>query len=99
MTPGPWRIVSDPMHFDSLTTVEAGNMVVQVGGLKSNLKEMEANTRLIAAAPELLETLEQSLKVVDAYRRMSGGDGDITAMCIRDVIAKAKGEPTCNSPE
>ena len=68
-TPGPWRLEADPAHFDSLTTVTGGQrmnakphawpaypLTVQVGGT-ATLHEMQANARLIAAAPELLAAL------------------------------------------
>ncbi len=92
MTPGPWRIVADPMHFDSLTTVEAGNMVAQVGGLKSNLKEMEANTRLIAAAPDLLEALQGILYHFVPERGNLKVEDDMIKKA-HAAIAKARGEP------
>ena len=60
-TPAPWTAERDPCHFDTLSTVTAGRngrMVVQVGGvLASGFVEQEANTRLIAAAPDLLAAL------------------------------------------
>jgi hypothetical protein len=72
-TPGPWRIKSDPMHFDTLTTVEGGaigarkpfgvQMIVQVGG-DSDFHEAEANARLIAAAPDLLKALKKARRFV-----------------------------------
>ena len=66
-TPGPWVVSADPLHFHSLTTVIGGKeslqkngppqqMIVQVGGF-AEWQEAEANARLIAAAPELLEVL------------------------------------------
>ena len=65
-TPGPWLLVSDPGHFDSLTTIHGGGpadrfphwqMIVQVGG--ADVGALEANARLIAAAPELLAALQE----------------------------------------
>ena len=99
-TPGPWRIKSDPMHFDTLTTVEGGaigvrkpfgvQMIVQVGG-DSDFQEAEANARLIAAAPELLEALKEIIAAAD-------GDGwnqlDASFATARAAIAKAEGEKT-----
>ena len=72
-TPGPWRLEADPCHFDSLTTVTGGQrmnakphawpaypLTVQIGGT-ATLMEQQANARLIAAAPELLEYLQYAV--------------------------------------
>ena len=62
-TPAPWIAERDPCHFDTLSTVTAapnGRMIVQVGGTAAfagRVAEQEANTRLIAAAPDLLAAL------------------------------------------
>lgn len=72
-TPGPWLAVRDPGHFHSLSTVVAGDvaktnkrrrMQVEVGGWASPA-EQEANTRLIAAAPDLLAALIGVVRVAD----------------------------------
>jgi len=52
--------------------------------------EQIANGKLIAAAPDLLAALEQCLPLIDAYRRNSGGDGDLSAMNARAAIKKAR---------
>lgn len=89
-TPGPWTAVSDPLHFHSLTTIIAGNVVrgipqvrIDVGG-KADIGELEENARLIAAAPDLLEALEEIVRK------------DLLAGTIlndaRAAIAKARGE-------
>ena len=59
-TPGTWRTERDRCHFDTLSTVMAGDrgrLIVQIGG-KSTVAEQEANARLIAAAPDLLAACE-----------------------------------------
>lgn len=58
-TPGPWKIVSDALHFHSLTSIFAGKvdhknripaqMIVDIGG-NDECPQLEANTRFIAAA-------------------------------------------------
>ena len=105
-TPGPWTAISDPLHFYSLTTIIAGNVVrgtpqvrIDVGG-KVDIAELEANARLIAAAPDLLEAL------INAHQFITNGiehgyilrpDADTpdtahqTPEIIRTAIAKSRG--------
>ena len=97
-TPGPWTAISDPLHFHSLTTIIAGNVVrgipqvrIDVGG-KADIGELEENARLIAAAPELLEALEELYHLID-----DAHDGDRVftfelAQKAKSVIAKARGQ-------
>ena len=99
-TPGPWLVESDPMHFDTLSTVVGGvkkkakgierQMIVQVGGW-AEWREQEANARLIAAAPELLE----ALKDLRAAIKSQGVISTVKALSKADAaIAKATGEPS-----
>ena len=91
-TPGPWEAMADPGHFHTLSTVHGGPvktgagpsqpLIVQVGGM-ARPDEQSANTRLIAAAPEMLEALEYLLTRLDDV-----GDERIA----QEAIAKAKGE-------
>ena len=94
-TPGPWTAISDPLHFYSLTTIIiAGNVLggipqvrIDVGG-KSDIAELEANARLIAAAPDLLEALENIADIVaDEW-----GTHRPCVMRAYAAIAKARGE-------
>lgn len=56
--------------------------------------EREANARLIAAAPELLEALTELADLVDAIREGEYRPDSFTTQPARAAIAKAKGEPT-----
>jgi hypothetical protein len=49
--------------------------------------------RLAAVNAELLAALKQCLPIVNAYRKQSGGDGDITAMTARAALARAERKP------
>jgi len=88
-TAGPWAVKgSNPPRVyarDGYDIIAACDSIMEM----THEQEL-ANARLIAAAPELLAALEQCLKIVDAYRRRSGGDGDIAAMNARAAIAKAQ---------
>lgn len=93
-TPGNWEVVSDPGHFDTRTTVvskDGGSrkghpyrMIVQVGGWVG-LREAEANARLIAAAPELLEALIDCRRALE----LAGATGELAV--VDAAIAKATG--------
>lgn len=93
-TPGPWRLRRDPLHFDTLTTIEGGavgllkpfdvQMRVDVGGA-SDWVEAEANSRLIASAPDMLTLLQDALnegmftwtmekKIREVIKRATGVD-------------------------
>lgn len=87
-TPGPWIVESgdstskfiydnkgEDGYLGALATVEHGDP-----------EELEANARLIAAAPELLAALETLLASVDGHRVTIG---DCTQAA--KAIAKAKG--------
>lgn len=52
----------------------------------------DCDPALVCAAPELFAALQQALKLIDAYRKAFGGDGDITALLAREAIAAARGE-------
>ena len=67
-TPGPWCVEHLPDDGPSIHTDEAGIARriagVDMGGWrKTSRKEAEANARLIAAAPELLEALRDLLSL------------------------------------
>lgn len=71
------RLATNPMHDDEL-----GDFLRAIIARD----ETETNT-----APDLLAALQQCLPIIDAYRRASGGDGDIAAMVARHAIARATG--------
>lgn len=98
-TPGPWKwdgyslrpVNPDPDAHAVHTILEVDNFAYGfiASELSATIAEDNANRALIEAAPDLLASLQDALKIVDAYRRASGGDGDITAMNARAAIAKA----------
>jgi len=79
-TPGPWREPNDPAWL----------------GSEPSSDETEANARLIAAAPELLEVLKE-LAALDFGAQIMNDDDtrriDFVARRARAAIAKAEGKP------
>lgn len=82
-TPGPWRI--GPKHKDGTFAIHAGKAsVVHCTPFGSSNGHAEANARLIAAAPELLEACKA---IFDYYDEDDLMVGDIEKL--RAAIAKA----------
>jgi hypothetical protein len=83
-SPGPWSARSDPCHFDSLTDIyDADDRLIArtCGMTPEDFPVMEPNTRLIAAAPDLLRACEDCME----------DRGDWVAVMF-DAISKARGE-------
>jgi hypothetical protein len=78
-TPGPWSKSERGYIF-------AGDSCI---ASTSDLDENEANARLIAAAPDLLAALEQSLSWLSSY---PGGGANAAWRKASEAIAKARGE-------
>ena len=98
-TPGPWRSQSP---YVSAPSGEHRKIVADCDQHFSD-DECEANTRLIAAAPELLAALEQALAVIGSDEmRLACEMADLHGMpyrgptvdraTMRNLIAKARGE-------
>lgn len=99
-TPGPWRVsekrgdLIDIRHENNEPGAMSLNLA-QVIARQSWLKEAEANARLIAAAPELLEALQNLIVSYDNFRERAGRNGDPENPLMIDAraaIAKATGE-------
>lgn len=84
-TPGPWHVNN---NFPWLVNgpPEAPGVIVDTKEHCDD--EAEANARLIAAAPELLEACKMAL-LEDCYDFGASGAPEV----IRAAIAKAQGEP------
>lgn len=96
-TAGPWRI-----HRHAATAVEGSNgmVVANCGGWSTTerdgaevMSEQEANAKLVAAAPELLDALRMLYEETADYIRINNL-GDVhhnhSMQSARDAIAKAK---------
>lgn len=99
-TPGPWTITRDIGGHPHIEAAN-GRMVAEAVYDESNeptIEELEANARLISAAPDLLGALEN---VEKRLGNMLEGDYDREEICelieelhidISPAISKAKGE-------
>lgn len=98
-TPGPWNVTK---HEDcDAAIITAGHESLAFVYIDDNDKPAteinKADARLIAAAPELLEALEQLMPLFREYCRQEK-DLSLTAKCgnayevAHSVITKAKGE-------
>lgn len=90
-TPGPWFCVEDDEGFLNLHTRDEGGEINSYIGTVDD----EANARLIAAAPELLEALQIMVDHEVNYMTLNNlGDPEEQhgVSVSRAAIAKAKGE-------
>ena len=83
-TPGPWTVGGDTQFMNQVEIWPAIGCAYGAG------PEVIANARLIAAAPDLLEALED---LIGNYKENKGaGLGIGPIMKAKTAIAKAKGE-------
>ncbi len=88
-TKGPW-FVSDILDNDQLGIVTGDNGII-VG---SNNCMNATNAKLIAAAPELLESLKDAVNRLESCAKAGGTVEPFLSIALkpfRDVIAKAEG--------
>lgn len=89
-TPGPWKVsrTGEELQISAIST--PGYFAVIRGACAGAHEQGEANARLIAAAPELLEALEELVGwLAEARLEMGGHIGLDDA---RAAIAKARGQ-------
>lgn len=94
-TPGPWRQIERDNKESEIPYAiekEIGNAVLPIADVCFNpatKKEIKANARLIAVAPEMYNMLERILS--------AASEGEINWTILRDaknLLAKARGEQT-----
>ena len=98
-TPGPWRYDTDSNGWEFRISQEDGapytpgySDVAHFNSVQGEARDIqEANARLIAAAPELLEALEDMVRIFDRSLP-SECIGRRTCDNAINAIAKAKGE-------
>lgn len=93
-TPGPWRL--GPIHSDGSFAIHSNKgSIVHAIPFGSTLQDRDANARLIAAAPEMLEALELVHQALADYCDEHDGKHAVrpeTQSLLFRLIAKAKGE-------
>lgn len=85
-TPGPWRV--DGAGIDAI--VRGGDGVIVAARHRLRGIEHEANVRLIAAAPELLQELTHLVRLLEPYEHQLNIPGLATLNGARLAIAKSK---------
>lgn len=96
-TPGPWRMDHDGSNW-MVVTDDYPEMVDVWGFNGMPAVEVVANVRLIAAAPDLLEALDDLL-IAYCDPGNQGGDHDDKVEAARAALAKAKGQPCQPAPK
>lgn len=104
-TAGPWKaeassvsfslkIVEDKFRGNDIASVWAHNPMSSGAKHMPSMDEMEANARLISAAPELLAALEALLEHAEKYLDFGSVEGKEQAIQLasRAAIAKARGQ-------
>lgn len=87
-TPGPWQNDCGLVYGREPKNMSSPSFdIFDASEWPGDVDEAQANARLIAAAPELLEALELAESIVAA---MLGGGRELVQ--IRAAIAKARGE-------
>lgn len=84
-TPGPWKAVKCGVT----NTIETNNGASLLAMMDHYTDEDEANAKLMAAAPEMLEALEE-LKATNSYWWQDVDENLLVK--IESVIKKAKGD-------
>ena len=92
-TPGPWHYEVRPGHSAGLRYVVTNDTIDRIAVIseRGGAEWPEANARLIAAAPALLEALEDARAQLEEYERERTGE-QFNNTRINAAIAAAKGE-------
>ena len=96
-TPGPWNYKKNLHHdrFDFNSSAREswiGSINIERFHSDVPIDESIANASLIAAAPEMLEALENNLRLLETIQRETGYVTLVTQQHLKAVIKKARGE-------
>ena len=89
-TPGPWQAVKWDDNADDVvgwSVVDSEGAMLPESEMTGDIEEAEANARLIAAAPDLLEALKICIEVLE-----DSGNYPWTLEDVKEAVAKATGE-------
>lgn len=90
-TAGPWELIE--FGGPQIGNPETGEAICTMWGSRNDPKDpIEANARLIAAAPELLEALRLALEYFNSAQAQLSASGQVARDAARAAIAKATGE-------
>lgn len=91
-TPGPWKAIEHKsVNLNDYIQILAGSWDIAHNKFSArNWEEEQANARLIAAAPDLLEACQAALN--DLYRQMDSQMTEETEQKVKNAIAKATGD-------
>lgn len=92
-TPGPWKLDATTLEITTSDEVEA--RIAMIDGDNCDWSQAEADARLIAAAPEMLEALKTAKETIRAWHGPNAWDiydrVSPEMRLINEAIAKAEG--------
>lgn len=87
-TKGPWIIKNDDHHINAIFNQDGERVATNLGETRNE----HENLTLIAAAPEMLEALEEVESYMFSYDSDGCEEDERIYTLIKKVIKKAKGE-------
>ena len=90
-TPGPWHYFETADGICRVKPLNRKYIVAECSAMEPQCEEQRSNARLIAAAPELLEALKDTLQLLEVY---CGDFEEATRNQACAAIAKAEGGQT-----